>query len=54
MGFFLREEDGVAGFASRFELGIEVIKFEKTLTLKEMIYLDGNLSSLRVRHEAWL
>jgi hypothetical protein len=31
---------------------IVVIKFEKTLTLKEMVYLDGNLSSLRARHDA--
>ena len=54
MGFFLREEDGVAGLAGSLELGMEVIKFEKTLTLREMIYLDGNLSSLRARHKAWL
>jgi hypothetical protein len=45
MGFFLRDEDEVAGFASCFELGMEVIKFENILTLREMRYLEGNLSS---------
>jgi hypothetical protein len=53
MGFFLSEEGGVAELAGWLELEMVVTKFEKTLTLREMIYLDGNLSSLRARHEAW-
>jgi hypothetical protein len=52
MGFFLSEEVGVLEFAGWLELEIVVIKFEKTLTLREMVYLEGNLSSLRARHNA--
>ena len=35
-------------FASCLGLEIDGIKFEKILTLRAMIYLDGVLSSLRV------
>jgi hypothetical protein len=52
MGFFLNEEVGVLEFAGWLELEIVVIKFEKTLTLREMVYLEGNLSSLRAGHNA--
>jgi hypothetical protein len=37
MGFFLGEEGEVSGFAGCLELEIVVIKFEKTLTLREMV-----------------
>jgi hypothetical protein len=53
MVFFLVEEDGDAKLASWLEIEIEGIKFEKTLTLREMIYLEEILSSLGARHEAW-
>jgi hypothetical protein len=45
MRFFLGVEDEVAGFSGRFELGMEVNKFENTLTLREIRYLERNLSS---------
>ena len=51
---FLNDEDGDAepGLARWFELKLEGIKFEKTLTLREMKYLKGFLSSFGARHKA--
>jgi hypothetical protein len=51
MGLFLGEEGDVSGYAGWLELETVVIKFEKTLTSREMVYLDGNLSSLRARQD---
>jgi hypothetical protein len=53
VGYFLDEDGEFSEFAGWFELGIVVIKFEKTLTLREMVYLDGNLASGGARHTAW-
>ena len=53
MGFFLGGDGEFSKFAGWLELEVVVIKFEKTLTLREMVYLDGYLSSERARHDAW-
>jgi hypothetical protein len=53
MVFFLVEEDGDAELTGWLEIEIEGIIFEKTLTLREMIYLEEILSSLGARHKAW-
>jgi hypothetical protein len=60
MGFFLREEDGVPGLVGRFELGMDVIKFEKTLTLRDrddipgrkLVFFKGKTQSLVVTNHA--
>jgi hypothetical protein len=60
MGFFLREEDGVLGLAGGFELGMDVIKFEKTLTLRDRddiprrkpVFFKGKAQSLVVTNHA--
>jgi hypothetical protein len=53
MMFFLKEDDEEAVFAGCLGLEKDGIKFENTLTLREMIYLEGVLSSLRAKHDAW-
>ena len=53
LGYFPSEDGEFSGFPCWFELDIVVIKFEKTLTLREMVYLDGNLAFGGARHTAW-